>query len=439
MLGSAAFLAAQQPAPSLPAPRTTAAPGQRAAPGQAMSLDDLVQHAIAQHPILAQAQFEIEAAEARALQAGKYPNPTVTVGGEEIGPRAGIHTLPLVSQEIVTAKKLRWARAVAEREVDQTFLALASKRFVLVTAVRKAFVDVITAERRRDVLTARLKEVEKALEEAKKRVQVLPEEGSEIVPLTFQYELDRIALELATSEREYTAAWTRLAAVVGSPGLEAPSAIASPFLDRLPVYAVNPDARKSQQNLTDLRQYVIGNHPEVRFAEVGIAKAEAALGRERAHAVPNITLAGGYQRNFNDRAHQATYQVEVPIPLFNRNKDNIRAAQAEYGRAVREVERIELDLSQRLAVAYGEYTTAKLRAAESNRLRAMSKKIYDQASTLYFKAGKLSNFQIIQYQRQMIDAELEYIRAWGDAWRAASEIAGLLLDEDWLGTGNNKN
>jgi len=309
----------------------------------------------------------------------------------------------------------------------------------LVTAVRKAFVDVITAERRRDVLTARLKEVEKALEEAKKRVQVLPEEGSEIVPLTFQYELDRIALELATSEREYTAAWTRLAAVVGSPGLEAPSAIASPFLDRLPVYAVHPDARKSQQNLADLRQYVIANHPEVRFAEVGIAKAEAALGRERAQAVPNITLAGGYQRNFNDRAHQATYQVEVPIPLFNRNKDNIRAAQAEYGRAVREVERIELDLSQRLAVAYGEYTTAKLRAAESNRLRAMSKKIYDQASTLYFKAGKLSNFQIIQYQRQMIDAELEYIRAWGDAWRAASEIAGLLLDEDWLGTGNNKN
>jgi cobalt-zinc-cadmium efflux system outer membrane protein len=304
--------------------------------------------------------------------------------------------------------------------------------------VRKAFVDVITAGRRRNVLTARRKEVEKALEEAKKRVQVLPEEGSEIVPLTFQYELDRIGLELATAEREYAAAWTRLAAVIGSPGLAAPTALASPFLDRLPVYAVHPDARKNEQNLADLRRYVIANHPEVRFAEVGIAKADAALGRARAQAVPNITIGGGYQRNFNDREHQAMYQVAMPIPLFNRNQGGIREAQAVYGRAVREVDRTELDLSQRLATAYGEYTTATLRAAESNKLRAMSKKIYDQASTLYFKAGKLSNFQIIQYQRQMIDAELEHIRAWGDAWRAASEIGGLMLDEDWPGVPNQK-
>jgi cobalt-zinc-cadmium efflux system outer membrane protein len=102
------------------------------------------------------------------------------------------------------------------------------------------------------------------------------------------------------------------------------------------------------------------------------------------------------------------------------------------------VARTELDLSQRLAAAYGDYATAKLRADRFSMLRTTAKKLYDQASTLYFKAGKLSNLQIIQAQRQVIDAELDYVRAWGDAWRAASELAGLMLEEDWPGTPTEK-
>lgn len=432
LLGSTAMLAAQQATEPLPAPRRISTPG------QGYTLDDLVHTAIGQHPILRQAQFDIEAAEGRLIQAGKYPNPIVAIGGEEIFPKGGIQTLPLISQEIVTAKKLRWARAVAERELDQTFLALTSRRFVLVTAVRRAFVEVAEVQRRRDVLEQRAKEVATALEDAKKRIKVVPEEGAEIVPLTFQYELDRIALELATAQREYSAAWNRLAAVVGAPSLAVPASVADPFLDRLPTYAVDPEPLKNQQKLAELRDFVIANHPDVRFAQVGIAKAEATVGSERAQAVPNITVGAGYQRNFTDRLNQATYLVQVPIPVFNRNQGNIRVAQAEFGRAVAEASRTQLDLSERLATSYGDYATAKVRAERFNALRASTKKLYEQASTIYFKGGKLSNLQVIQAQRQMIDAELEYLRAWGVAWKAASEIAGLILDEDWPGIQNRK-
>src|SRR5262245_55839143 len=149
LLGSTAMLAAQQATDPLPAPSATG--------GRGYTLDHLVEIALSRHPLLVQAQLEIEAAEGRALQAGKHPNPTITIGGEEIGSRGGIHSLPLISQEIVTAKKLQWARAVAERELDQTFQALTTKRFALVTAVRKAFIDVAQAQRRRDVLRERNK------------------------------------------------------------------------------------------------------------------------------------------------------------------------------------------------------------------------------------------------------------------------------------------
>ncbi len=430
LLGSTAMLAAQQGSETLPAPGGL--------PAQTYSLDDLIQIALKQHPVLSQAQFEIEAAQGRALQAGKYPNPTLTIGGEEVGPRGGIHTLPLISQEIVTAKKLQWARAVAERELDQTFLALVSTRFGLITEVRRGFFEVLATQRRRDALQARVKEVTKTLEQAKKLLKVLPEEGAEVVPLAFQYELDRIGLELTTSQREYVAAWNRLAATAGVPSLAIPASVADPWLDRLPGFAVDPEPLKSQQQLARLRDQIVQTHPAVRIAQVGIAKAEATLGRERAQAVPNVTLAGGYQRNLNDREHQAIYQVGVPLPIFNRNQGNIRAAQAELGRAVAEVSRVQIDLSNRLASAYGQFATAKLRAEQFDSLRKTTKKLYEATKTAYFTGGKLSNLQVIQAQRQMIDADLEFTRAWGEAWKAASDIAGLILDEDWPGLGNRK-
>lgn len=417
-------------------PRSTPLPATGVSLSQPYSLDALIEIAIGQHPVLSQAQFEIEAAQGRAMQASKYPNPTVGISGEEIGRHGGIHTLPLISQEIVTAKKLQWSRAVAEREVDQTFLALVSKRFTLVTEVRRAFFEVVATQRRRDTLHERVKVVTKTLEEAKKLLKVLPEEGAEVVPLAFQYELDRLGLELVTSQREYVAAWNRLAAAAGVPSLAAPPGVADFLLDRLPSYAVDPEPLKSQRQFAQLREQIVETHPEVRFARVGIAKAEATVGLERAQAVPNVTVGGGYSRNYNDRENQATYQIGVPLPIFNRNQGNIRAARAELGRAVAEVSRTQIDLSNRLASAYGQYVTAKMRAEQLDSMRKTAKKLYESTYTAYFKGGKLTNLQVIQSQRQMIEAELDFIRAWGDAWKSASDIAGLTLDDDWPGLRN---
>ena len=62
---------------------------------------------------------------------------------------------------------------------------------------------------------------------------------------------------------------------------------------------------------------------------IGFARAQLAVRREEAQRIPNVTVMAGYQRNFNDNENQATYGVSVPLPLFNRNQGNIRAAQAE--------------------------------------------------------------------------------------------------------------
>ncbi|MCI0638337.1 MAG: TolC family protein [Gemmataceae bacterium] len=166
---------------------------------------------------------------------------------------------------------------------------------------------------------------------------------------------------------------------------------------------------------------------------MGIAKAQFTLRREQAQAVPNVTLAAGYQRNFNEREHQATYQVGVPLPLFNRNQGNIRAARAELSRSELEVARAQNALQSRLAAAFGLYEAAQARVERLTNLRKQTD-LYIELTLKLIGAAVLKEtdqLQLIQAQRLGIDLELEYVRAWGELWRARSEIAGLALLDQW--------
>ena len=155
------------------------------------------------------------------------------------------------------------------------------------------------------------------------------------------------------------------------------------------------------------------------------------LRREEAQAIPNLTLSGGYQRNFNDREDQATYGVSIPLPVFNRNQGNIHAAQAELGRAMREVSRVQNDLTSRLATAYGQYAAARERADRYRTSILPSANRTYQLSLDAFKGGQFEYLRVVQAQRAAAETNLEYIRILADAWRSASEIAGLLLEEEW--------
>src|SRR5262245_1966748 len=51
----------------------------------AWRLDDLVQISLEQNPALRQAGLDVEAARGLALQAGLYPNPMISIMGDELG------------------------------------------------------------------------------------------------------------------------------------------------------------------------------------------------------------------------------------------------------------------------------------------------------------------------------------------------------------------
>src|SRR5262249_13330145 len=86
-----------------------------------LTLGDLEQMALQRNPTLAQAAAQVEAARARTLQSGLYPNPTVGYTGERIGAAGTAGELQglFIDQVIVTAGKLQLNRAKFAQEVSQ--------------------------------------------------------------------------------------------------------------------------------------------------------------------------------------------------------------------------------------------------------------------------------------------------------------------------------
>ncbi|MBL8799371.1 MAG: TolC family protein [Planctomycetia bacterium] len=397
-----------------------AAPLPKPVASETLGLDELIGLGLDRNPRLAQVGYSIEAARGRAWQAGLYPNPTVSANFDELGDvqgPAGINTLPLVSQEIVTAGKLKLDRSAASREVDQAALHLMSQRFALFAGIRQNYFEVLTLQRRTEILDELVKLADQSLETTRKLLEAKLVARLDLVQL--EVDLERYRAEREATSRELPGAFRRLAAVVGVHDL--PRARLAGSLDApLPGY-----------QLEAAQQFMLAEHPELRSAQVGVDRAQLLLKRAQVEPIPNVTVAAGYVRQNQNRSDDWTIGVSVPIPVWNRNQGNIMAAQAQVAAAVQEVGRVENDLVERLAMAFRDYAAAQGRA-ERYRLAILPRatEAYELSLKAY-QGGQFEYLRVLEAQRSVAQARLEYVRAQGDSWRAASVLSGLLLEEQW--------
>ena len=387
-------------------------------PPKGVGLTDLVTLAVEQNPRLARANLAIEAARGRHLQAGLYPNPEVAVNWDEIGDRTGngIITAPKVSQTIVTGRKLTLAQAVAAREVDQAALELMSERYAVVGSVRATFYEALVLQRRAEILTELVKLADEAVANGKTLLDAKQIARLDYVQL--EVERERFQAELQAVKRELPGAYRRLAAVSGHNAL-IPESVSGSF-DGLPNY--DPD---------EARQAVLNYHPLARSARVGVDRAQAAVRRAEAEPIPNVSVYAGYIRQNQNRSNDAAVGVSMPVPVWNRNQGNIRAAKAELGMAIQAVGQTENELAARVAAAYQTYAAARERAELYRKeLLPRAEETY-KLSLAAFKGGQFEYLRVIQAQRAVAEARLELNRSLGEAWRSAAELSGLLLEDSW--------
>ena len=385
-----------------------------------LSLDTLVSMGLAQNPRLAKVSFGVEAARGRATQAGLYPNPTIGVTFDELGDktgRGGVNTLPLISQEFVTAGKLRLSKEAGLREVDQATLGVMAQRYSLLANIRAAYFDALALQTRIAILDRLVKLADKSVEQTAQLREAGQVARLDVAQL--EVEAERLRAELESSERELPAAYKRLAATVGLNQL-ALSKVEGRFDAPLPDY-----------DLEQVQQLVLSSHPELQAAQFGVERAQLLLKRARVEPIPNVNIDTGYVRQNQNRSDDFRIGASVSVPLWNRNQGNIRASEAQLCEAMKDVNQIENDLSERVAVAMRDFSSARLRADRyRTAILPRAKETY-QLSRQAFQGGQFEYLRVLEAQRAVAQAYLESIRAQGDAWKAAAAISGLALEDQW--------
>ena len=413
----ASYTADEPPAAKSDDLKSPAAPLALTASTGGTGVEELVEAAVGRNPRLVKAALAVEAAVGKHLQAGLYPNPTISMTADEVGDRtgpSGIITAPLLSQEIVRGRKLALAQAVAAREVDQATLATFAERSAVVGGVRTAYYDLYALEKRLSALD----EVVKLATDAVTAGKTLKEKGliARLDLVQLEIELERYRARAEAARRELPGARGRLAAAVGDPRMTIGPGV-GPYED-VPRF----DADRTLET-------VLATHPEVLSARVGADRAQAVVRRAEAEPTPNMTVSAGYIYQGQNRSNDWTIGVSMPLPLWNKNQGNIRAASAELGMAVQEVGRVQNALAERVASLLRAHAAA-LQEAEQYKKEILPRA--EEAYALYseaLKGGQFDYLKVLQAQRAIAEARLEYNRALGEAWKAAAELSALLLEE----------
>jgi len=408
-----------------PAKETSALPVFQAPAGaDRLRLEDLERMALAANPMIGQAQTAVDAAAGRAQQAGLWPNPTFGANGEHVSRVTGGGAVGgFVEQRFITGGKLSLDRKVARQQqaISAEYQKAQTQR--LLNTVRTLFYqalgDQLLIQVRRDLAAL----ANRAVAVSQELANVGQADRPDL--LAADTEAERIQLELVNAENARERTWRQLAAVLNQP-----------LLKPVPLEGNLEDIPKLEAE--QALEAIYRDSPELRAAEVSVARAEFSVRRAEVERIPDLLVRGGLRNNreFGEvgplgptrrRGLEGIFDIGVEIPIFNRNQGGVKAAKAEAEHARLDVLKTKLALKSRLAASYKEYRDSAA-AVERYRIRILPKA--RQAYDLY-----LANFrqmagaypQALIAQRNLFQLQDSYVAALVNAWRRSVEIQGLLL------------
>lgn len=391
----------------------------KSAPPQPYTLDYLTALAEQSHPDLAAAFAQVEAARGQFIQEGLYPNPNVAYQAQELNNpdnRLGFQGT-WITQEIVTAGKLRLAQAAAAHGITVTTWDAVSTRYDIITQVRLAYFELLEAQRELEVNQEILEMSRQVLERAKaaERAGV----GGRADVIRAEAEVYRSQAALEASRQRVEAAWKLLALAVARPDLPR-GPLAASLDDPIPLY-----------DYETVLSTVLMTSSIIQAAQAEVLRREFALARAQVEPIPNIQVQGGPTYDFPNDVPSANVQIGVNLPIFDRNQGNILAARAQLSAAQARVRSAELEVSERLTQAWQRYQIAR------NQVETYQRDIVPRAAEYLrlvqagYAAGdpKFDYDIVLLAQQNLIEVKRELVRLQGDVWKAVAEIAGVVQQE----------
>jgi len=392
----------------LPNPQVDSAEG--------FSREALESIALSNNPSLARAGALVGAARGAWVQSGLYPNPTVGYEGQQIGSGglAEQHGV-LFNQEISTGGKLRLNRAIASREIEIANQDVEAQRLRVITDVGMGYYQVLVAQKQIELATELIRVSMEGTKSAEALFKAQEVGRADILQAQLEKETAQILMEQA--KNRYASAWRGLAAVLGSPGLQP-----QPVLG-------DPTAPPANIDFDEALARVISGSPEVMAAMMELDRARVALERERVQPIPNVNFQGlvNWQDNGIGGKPDGGVAVMVPIALFDRNQGAIMRAENDIASARMAVAQLELELQDRLAPVFEQYSNSSNQASRFREsiLPAAAESL--ELTRQMYQAGEMNYLGLLTAQRTYSQTHRSYLDAVLQLRLAEVQIEGLLL------------
>lgn len=314
-----------------------------------LSLAEALARTAERNPRLLADSAQTRAAAARVEQAGFAPNPVLGVTLENFagtGTARGVDSLEStveISQTLERGAKRTRRTALATREQAITTQELAVQRASLLAATAQAYVDTVVAEQRLALAAAPRQLARDTLDALTAHASAGAASSAEIARARAM--LAVAEAEVARRETELTLARSALAAAWGGDATDVP-----PLDSDLHLPPTLPDRAAWLPRLSA--------HPRFALHAAQLDARRAALELEQAHAVQDVSVAGGvrFLRESSDAAFVAG--VSVPLPIRHKNQGGIRAARELLAGTELAAAALETELRAEFTAAWHELTAA---------------------------------------------------------------------------------
>ncbi len=386
---------------------------------QPLSADDAVQVALLNNPGLQAAFQELGIADADRVQAGRLPNPSLTLGrlrqgGEvEIDRSLQFNLLRLLT--IPAAQKYEAGRGA------QTRMAVTAQVLALASETHKAYIQALAA----DEVARYAVQVQSAAEAGANLARRQAQAGNwnKLQQAREQGFYADAALALARAEQARGAARERLTRLLGLWGAQA----AFLLPERL------PDLPKQAKDRPDVEQTAMAQRMDVQAAKLGAEQLANSLGLTRATRFINVLEVGATRNGFNDLPVQRGFGVSLELPIFDWGTARVARAEALYLQAVHRTAQAAIEARSEVRQAFAGYRSSyEIARHYRDEIVPLKKRISDE-NLLRYNGMLIGVFELLADARSQIASVQGYIAALRDFWLAQADLDMALIGKPALG------
>ena len=379
-----------------------------------LTLDQALDLAERNHPHLQAGRAQVDLALAGITTAKAYPNPeSAILAGRQTArvPEAvpGQSYFYSFSQPLELGS-LRPSRVqLAQRGRESSEFALSEIRLGVLSAVRRAFYQVLHRKNEIQLAAERLR----MIEDLRRRIQVRVDVGE-----AGRLELLRAEAEASMARTLANSAQLQLVTALA----QFRAAVAAPLAPDIDL-AGGFDTTSAVPPLEDLRREVLERHPALALGQSEVRRADARVGYELAQRRPQPLLRTEIDWAPDNPSYRAG--IAIPMPFWNRREGPIAEAAAARRQTERLAQAQQIEILASLEGAYGRYQVAgqQISAYEQGVLREADLAL--QGAETAYQLGERGILEVLDAQRILHTIRYDYLTAQYERQQALLDIDQL--------------